>query len=124
MVIGDHFGGGDHFDGGDHFGGGTPGVRAIHAGINNDCSETNSSYLRACLHGTAGPQVGEVTCGESVHLSRTRDKTKIRDYMDRRVTSTTWGSLPPCKQALNHKGASSTCSTLSLTLQGKPNNFQ
>ena len=24
----------------------------------------------------------------------------------------------------NHKGASSTCSTLSLTLQGKPNNFQ
>ena len=73
----------------------SPGVRAIHAGINNDCSETNSSYLRACLHASAGPQVGEVTCGESVHLSGTRDKTKIRDYMDRRVTSTTWGSLPP-----------------------------
>ena len=78
--------------------------------------------------------------------------------VNRRVTSTTWGSLPPCKQATSfpgfyttrvgenpgnevgkqalnqeysqdetkktHKGASSTCSTLSLTLQGKPNNFQ
>ena len=27
------------------------------------------AVLRACLHGDGGPQVGEVTCGESPHLS-------------------------------------------------------
>ena len=54
--------------------------------------------LRACLHGGGGPSGGEVTCGESLHLSCKRDQIKIRDYMDRRVTSTTWGSPPPCKQ--------------------------
>ena len=25
----------------------------------------------------------------------------MRDYVDRRVTSPTWGSPPPCKQALS-----------------------
>ena len=29
-----------------------------------------------------------------------RDKIKMRYYMGRRVTSPTWGSPPPCKQAL------------------------
>ena len=41
------------------------------------------------------------------HLSCKRDQIKMRDYMDRRftppkrVTSPTWGSPPPCKQALS-----------------------
>ena len=47
--------------------------------------------LRACLHGGGGPQVGEVTCGRSPHLSCKRDQIKMTDYMDRRVTSPSWG---------------------------------
>ena len=53
-----------------------------------------------------GPQIGEVTCGGSTHLSCKRDYIKMRDYMDRRVTppkeatSPTWGPPPPCKEAL------------------------
>ena len=45
----------------------------------------------------------------SPHLSCKRDPRKMRDYMDRRVTppkrvtSPTWGSSPPCKQALNQE---------------------
>ena len=42
--------------------------------------------MRACLHGGGGPQIGEVTCGESAHPSCKRDESKMRDYMDRRVT--------------------------------------
>ena len=30
--------------------------------------------LRACLHGGGGPQIGEVTWGESPHLSCKRDQ--------------------------------------------------
>ena len=62
--------------------------------------------LRACLHGDGGPQIGEVVCGGSPHLSCKRDQIKMRYYMDRRVTppkrvaSPTWGPPPPCKQAL------------------------
>ena len=41
---------------------------------------------RACLHGGGGPQIGEVTCGGSPHLSCKRDQIKMRDYMDRQVT--------------------------------------
>ena len=65
------------------------------------------SVLRACLHRGGGPQVGEVTCGGSPHLPCKRDKTKIRNYTNRRVTppkrvtSPTWGPPPPCKQALS-----------------------
>ena len=44
---------------------------------------------------------GEVTCGGSPHLSCKRDQIKMRDYMERRVTSPTWGPPPPYKQALN-----------------------
>ena len=57
--------------------------------------------FRACLHGGGIFQVGEVTRGGSPHLSRKRDQIKMRDYMDRRVTSTTWGAPPPCKQTLS-----------------------
>ena len=54
-----------------------------------------------------GTQIGEVTCGWSLHLSCTRDQIKVRHYMGRqvtppkRVTLPTWGPPPPCKQALN-----------------------
>ena len=57
------------------------------------------------LHGR--PQIGEVTCGGSPHLSCKRDQIKMRDYMDRRVTppkrvaSPTWGPPHPCKLALS-----------------------
>ena len=56
--------------------------------------------LRACLHEGGGPQLGEVTCGGSPHLSGKRDHIKMRDCMDRRITSPAWGPPPPCKQAL------------------------
>ena len=61
------------------------------------------------------PQIGEVKCGESPHLTckrrspspGKRDEIKMKDYMDRRVTppkrvtSSTRGPPPPCKHALN-----------------------
>ena len=58
--------------------------------------------------GVGDPQIGEVTCGGSSHLSCKRYQIKMRDYVERqvappkRVTSPTWGPLPPCKQALNN----------------------
>ena len=58
-----------------------------------------STLFRACLRG-GGPQVGVVTCGGSPHPSCRRDQIKMRDYMDRRVTSPAYGPPPPCKQAL------------------------
>ena len=57
----------------------------------------------ACLHGGGVPQIGEVTCGGSPQLSCKRGQIKRRDYMDRRVTSPTWGPPPPCNQALGNK---------------------
>ena len=63
----------------------------------------------AGLHGGGGPQIGEETCGGSPHLSCKRDQIKMKGYMDRRITppkrvsSPTWGSPPPCKQALSHQ---------------------
>jgi len=60
-------------------------------------------YFRASLDGGGGPQIGEVTCGGSTHLSCKRDQIKMRDYMDRRVTSPTWGPPPPCKQSLSQR---------------------
>ena len=44
------------------------------------------AQIRACLHGGGGPQISEVTCGESRHLTCKRDEIKMKDYMDRRVT--------------------------------------
>ena len=48
--------------------------------------EQSLYFLRACLHGVGGPQIGEVTCGGSPYLSCERDQIKMRDYVDRRVT--------------------------------------
>ena len=62
-------------------------------------------FFRIFLH--RRPQIGEVTCGGSPHLSCKRDQIKMRDYMDRRVTppkqvtSPTWGPPHPCKLALS-----------------------
>ena len=36
--------------------------------------------------GGGGPEIGDVTCIGSLHLSCKRDKIKMRDYMDREVT--------------------------------------
>ena len=48
--------------------------------------------LRACLHGGGGPQVGEVTCGGSPHLSCKRDQIKMRDYYGQSGYPTNLGS--------------------------------
>ena len=81
----------------------------------------SSSRLRACLHEGGGPQVGEVTSVRLPHLTCKRDHIKMRDCMDRRVTSPkrgtspTWGPSPPCKQALKKvtteivRSGTSTC---------------
>ena len=68
-------------------------------------------FIRACLHGGGGPQIGEVTWGWPGHPTYHVNmiKLKMRDYMDRWVTppkwvtSPTWGPQPPCKQALSCK---------------------
>ena len=58
------------------------------------------------LRGLPGLADRTTHLGGSPHLSCKRDQIKLRDYMDRRVTplkrvtTPTWGSLPPCKQAL------------------------
>ena len=51
--------------------------------------------------------MGEVTCGRLPHLSCKSDQIKMRDYMNRRVTSPkevtsayNWGPPSPFKQAL------------------------
>ena len=49
--------------------------------------------LRTCVHGGGGPQIGEVTCGGSPHLSYERDQIKRRDYMDREGYPTKAGYL-------------------------------
>ena len=64
----------------------------------------NRLPVRACLREGGGPQVGEVTRGGLPHLTCKRDHIKMRDCMDRWVTSPTWGPPPPCKQALRYKG--------------------
>ena len=61
--------------------------------------------FRACLHEGGGPQIGEVTCGGSPHLSCNRDQIKMTDKKDRWVTPTkwvtspTWGRPTQCNQA-------------------------
>ena len=63
--------------------------------------------FRACLHGRGEPQIGEVPCSGSPHLSCKHDQNKRRGYMDsqgtppKRVTSPIWAPPPPCKQALS-----------------------
>ena len=52
----------------------------------NETNTARSNNFRACLHGRRGPQIGEVTCGGSPHLSCKRDEIEMRDYMDKRVT--------------------------------------
>ena len=93
--------------------------------------------LRACLHEGGGPQVGVVACGGSPHLTCKRDPIKMRDYMERRVTSPkrvtspSWGPPPPCKQALSLQCALIQSCTLPLHLLlkecyklGRKNNVQ
>ena len=40
-----------------------------------------TTRLRACLHGSWGPQIGEVTCGGSPHLLCKRDHFKRKDLI-------------------------------------------
>ena len=61
-------------------------------------------YSKGLITWRWGPQVGEVPSGGSPPPppppSCERDQVKMRDYMDWRVTSATWDSPPPYKQAL------------------------
>ena len=59
----------------------------------------SAECIRVCLHGGGGPQVGEVACGGTPRLSCKRDQIKMRDCIDKRGTSPTWGPPSPCKQA-------------------------
>ena len=56
----------------------------------------------ACVHVGGGPQVGEVTCGGSPHLTCKRDQIKMKDNMDRRVTPPTL--VPPRPPHLSRPG--------------------
>ena len=47
------------------------------------CPEYTVHLLRTCLHGSGGPQIGDVTCGGSPHLSCKCDQIIMRDYMDK-----------------------------------------
>ena len=47
-----------------------------------------TDLIRACLYGGGGPQVAEVICGGSTHLSWKRDQIKMRDY--KRVSMRWW----------------------------------
>ena len=81
--------------------------------------QVNVIKLRACLHGGGGPQVGEVTCGASPHLSCKRDQIKTSDSMDRRVT-------PPkrvSKQALNRTTAANATFLLSQIKSSKSQHY-
>ena len=60
------------------------------------------------LRGLPGLPDRATRLGGSPHVSCKRDLSKMRDYMvtrvtlPKRVTSSTWGPLPPCKQALTN----------------------
>ena len=76
--------------------------------------------LWVCLHEGGGPQVGEITCGGSPHLS---NQVKMRDCIDRRitlpkrVTSPTWGPPSPCKLVLAGFGHWQLCAIVWWSLQ-------
>ena len=79
---------------------------------NNSSRSTNATYdvfvitvaqvlkssCKACLQGDGGPQIGEVTCGGSPHLSCKCDQTKMRDYMDRWVQCSPYQAVNFVKQ--------------------------
>ena len=96
-----------------------------------------SSYLRACLHGGGGPQVGDVTCLGGVtclsieSLILTWSRLHDRWGEPPHVTSPIWGPPLPCKQALSLVVKS--CTTLARiveycdnrkALTGRENDFQ
>ena len=76
-------------------------IVSIVSNQSEQCAIVRDQFFWACLHGGGGTQLGEVAYGGSLHLSYKRDQIKMRDYMDRRVTSPTWGPPSPCKQALS-----------------------
>ena len=50
--------------------------------------------LRACLPGGRGPQMGEVTCGGSPHLSCEHNQIEMRVYLDRRLARPKRAGVP------------------------------
>ena len=101
------------------------------------CVCAGSSYLRACLHGGGGPQVGDVTCLGGVTCLSIESLILIWSRLHNRwgdpphVTSPIWGPPLPCKQALSLVVKS--CTTLARiveycdnrkALTGRENDFQ
>ena len=71
----------------------------------NETDTARINNIRACLHEGGGPQIGEVTCGGSPHLSCKHDEIKMRDNMDKCVTHQSGlpqlpGVSTSCKQAI------------------------
>ena len=67
------------------------------------------------LRGLPGLEDRATRLDWSLHLSWKSDQIKMVDYMDRRVTppkrvnTSTWGSPPPCKQALEQEPMMGSC---------------
>ena len=80
--------------------------------VSTNPTPTSLGYLTfKRWHGKILPQLRGLSSVEdrathpqgSPHRSCKRDQIIMRDYMDRRVTSPTWGPSPSCKQALKFR---------------------
>ena len=60
--------------------------RTFSTGLKSSPLKRDDCNSQGLFHGGGGPQIAEVTCGGSPHLSCKRDQLIMRDYMDRRVT--------------------------------------
>ena len=69
-------------------------------GIRTKTLRTETLWLRDCLHGSGGPQVGEVTRLSIQSLILILSHLHDRWGDPPRVTSPIWGPPPPCKQTL------------------------
>ena len=57
-----------------------PLYRGVHnIEVSSKKESTVPDFFKVCLHGGGGPQISEVTSGESPHLSCKRDEIKMRD---------------------------------------------
>ena len=78
------------------------------------CFREKMIWQRACLHGGGAPQVGEVKYGGSPHLSCKRDRIKMRDYMDKRVTPPKRVTSPTMQAGLKRNGGPKWLQTWTL----------
>ena len=83
----------------------------VSVAVSGDFCHETAQKVQFAIHGKLSPWLTGLPyladratrLGRSPHLSRRRDQSKIRNYMDRWVTPPTWVTSPawgPCKQAL------------------------